>query len=77
MTVREIQAFLSEMYAVDVPPDFIRTVNDAVAAEGTAWQARPVDPMYRVAFFDALRVTIREDAVVRSKGRVPRAGDLA
>jgi putative transposase len=31
------------------------------------WQARPLEPMYPVVFFDALRVMIREDAVVRNK----------
>jgi transposase-like protein len=41
LTVREIQAFLLEMYAVDVSPDLISTVTDAVVAEVTAWQTRP------------------------------------
>ena len=67
MTVREIQGFLGEMYAVDVSPDFISSVTDAVMAEVSAWQARPLEMMYPVVFFDALRVKIREDAVVRSK----------
>ena len=67
MTVREIQAFLTDMYAVDVSPDLISTVTDAVVAEVTAWQTRPLEPMYPVVFFDALRVKIREEAVVRSK----------
>ena len=67
MTVREIQGFLSEMYATDVAPDFISGVTDAVLAEVTAWQARPLEPMYPVVFFDALRVKIREDNVVRNK----------
>ncbi len=67
MTVREIQGFLAEQYATEVSPDFISTVTDAVMAEVTAWQARPLDPMYPVVFFDALRVKIREDAVVRNK----------
>ena len=67
MTVREIQAFLAEMYGVDVSPDLISTVTDAVVAEVTAWQARPLEPMYPVVFFDALRVKIRDEAVVRSK----------
>jgi putative transposase len=31
----------------------------------TAWQARPLEPMYPVVFFDALRVKIRDEAVVR------------
>ena len=67
MTVREIQGFLGEMYRVEVLPDFISSVTDAVMAEVSAWQARPLEMMYPVVFFDALRVKIREDAVVRSK----------
>jgi putative transposase len=67
MTVREIQGFLADMYAVEVSPDLISTVTDAVVAEVTAWQGRPLEPMYPVVFFDALRVKIRDEATVRSK----------
>jgi transposase-like protein len=67
MTVRDIQAFLAEMYAVEVSPDLISTVTDAVVAEITTWQSRPLEPMYPVVFFDALRVKIRDEGVIRSK----------
>lgn len=67
MTVREIQGFLVEQYGTEVSPEFISSVTDAVLAEVGAWQARPLEPMYPVIFFDALRVKIREDAVVRNK----------
>ncbi len=67
MTMREIQGFLREQYGTDVSPEFISSVTDAVMAEVTAWQARPLEPMYPVVFFDCLRVKIREDAVVRNK----------
>ena len=67
MTVREIRGFLAEQYATEVSPEFISSVTDEVMAEVTAWQARPLEPMYPVIFFDALRVKIREDAVVRNK----------
>lgn len=67
MTVREIQGFLAEQYGAEVSPEFISSVTDAVMAEVTAWQSRPLEPMYPVVFFDALRVKIREDAVVRNK----------
>ena len=67
LTVREIQAFLRESYAVDVSPDLISTVTDAVIEEVTAWQTRPLEPLYPVVFFDALRVKIRDEATVRSK----------
>ena len=67
MTVREIQGFLAEQYGTEVSPDFISSVTDAVMTEVTAWQSRPLEVMYPVVFFDALRVKIREDAVVRNK----------
>jgi putative transposase len=67
MTVREIQAFLVEQYGTEVSPAFISSVTDAVMEEVTAWQARPLEVMYPVVFFDALRVKMREDGVVRSK----------
>ncbi len=67
MTVREIQGFLAEMYAVEVSPDLISTVTDGIVAEVTAWQSRPLERMYPVVFFDALRVKIRDEAMVRSK----------
>ena len=67
LTVREIQAFLHEMYAVEVSADLISTVTDAIVDEVTAWQARPLDRRYAVVFFDALRVKIRDEGVVRSK----------
>ncbi len=55
LTVREIQAFLSEMYGVDVSPDLISTVTDAVVGEVSAWQARsPASPVW-LAPFDASR----------------------
>src|SRR5450830_702815 len=77
MTVREIQGFLAEMYAVDVSPDLISSVTDAVMSEVTAWQARPLEAMYPVVFFDALRVKIRQDGVVRNKAVYLALGMLA
>jgi transposase-like protein len=67
MTVREIQGFMAEMYAVDVSPELISSVTDAVLGEVATWQARPLEAMYPVVFFDALRVKIRQDGVVRNK----------
>jgi putative transposase len=67
MTVREIQGFLADMYAVEVSPDLISPVTDGIVAEVTAWQSRPLERMYPVVFFDALRVKIRDEATVRSK----------
>lgn len=67
LSTREIQHYLHEIYAIEVSPDLISAVTDAVVAEVTAWQTRPLEPMYPVVFFDALRVKIRDEGVVRSK----------
>lgn len=77
MTVREIQGFLGEMYAVDVSPELISSVTDAVMSEVAAWQSRPLEAMYPVVFFDALRVKIRENGVVRNKAVYLALGVLA
>jgi putative transposase len=67
LTMREMQGYLGEMYGIEVSPALISTVTDAVLGEVTAWQNRPLEPVYPVVFFDALRVKIREDGVVRNK----------
>src|SRR6201996_383145 len=55
MTVREIQGHLAELYGTAVSPDLISKVTDAVLDEVRDWQNRPLDPVYPVVFFDALR----------------------
>ncbi len=67
MSVREIRAHLEDLYQVEVAPDLISTVTDEVLEEITAWQQRPLDACYPVVFFDALRVKIRDEGVVRTK----------
>jgi len=67
LTVREIQGYLAEAYGAEVGHDLISTVTDGVLAEVSAWQARPLEPVYAVVFFDAIRVKTREDNVVRNK----------
>jgi putative transposase len=67
LTVREIQGYLRETYGTEVGHDLISTVTDGVLGEVAAWQARPLEPVYPVVFFDALRVKTREDNVVRNK----------
>ncbi len=67
MTVREIQGHLLELYGLEVWPDLISTVTDAVLETVAEWQNRPLEPMYPLVFFDALRVKIRDEGLVRNK----------
>lgn len=77
MTVREIQGYLREMYTVEVSADFISSVTDAVMEEVTSWQSRPLERLYPVVMFDALRVKIRDEGVVRNKAVYLALGVLA
>jgi len=67
MTVREIKGHLEELYGIGVSPDLISRVTAEVIDEVKEWQSRPLDPLYVVVFFDALRVKIRDEGVVRNK----------
>jgi len=67
MTVRETQGHLRELYGIEVSPDLISTVTDAVLEQVAEWQSRPLDPVYALVFFDALRVKVRDEGTVRNK----------
>jgi putative transposase len=67
MTVREIRGHLEELYGIGVSPDLISRVTAEVLDEVKAWQSRPLERLYMVVFFDALRVKIRDEGVVRNK----------
>ncbi len=67
MTVREIQGHLKELYATDISADLISSVTDEVIDEIKDWQNRPLEPLYPVIIFDALRVKIRDEGVVKNK----------
>ena len=67
MSTREIVGHLRDLYGIEVSPDLISAVTDAVLEEVAAWQARPLEAVYPLIFFDALRVKIRDEGLVRNK----------
>jgi len=67
MTVRDIRAHLIEIYDVEVSPDLISKITDAVLEEVRDWQARPLDRVYPVLFLDALVCKVRTEGVVRNR----------
>ena len=67
LSVREIRGHLEEIYGIEVSPDLISAVTDAVLDEVAEWQNRPLDAVYPLIFFDAIRVKIRDEGFVRNK----------
>jgi putative transposase len=67
MSTREIQGHLRELYGIEVSPDLVSAVTDAVLEEVAEWQSRPLEPLYPLVFLDALRVKVRDEGTVRNK----------
>jgi putative transposase len=72
MSVREIGGHLEEIYGIDVSPDLISAVTDAVLDDVAEWQNRPLDVSYPLVFFDALRVKIRDEGFVATRRSTSR-----
>jgi transposase-like protein len=67
MTVRDISAHLSGLYGVDVGRDTVSRITDAVLEDVAAWRTRPLEQVYPIVYFDALRVKVREDRSVQNR----------
>jgi putative transposase len=67
LSVREVRGHLEEIYGIEVSPDLISAVTDAVLDEVAEWQNRPLDMMFPIVFFDCIRVKIRDEGFVRNK----------
>jgi putative transposase len=67
MSVREIQGHLRDLYGIEVSPDLVTAVTDAVLEEIAEWQNRPLEPLYPLVFFDAIWVKVRDEGTVRNK----------
>jgi Transposase, Mutator family len=71
MTTRDIRVHPREMYGVQVSPDLISRVADAVVDELAEWQSRPLDarvPVNRRTMMTLARASMTES---RSKHRPP------
>jgi len=66
MTVRDISAHLSELYGTEIGRDTISRITDAVLEDVEAWRTRPLETVYPIVYFDAMRVKVREDRSVRN-----------
>lgn len=66
MSTRDIEAFIQNLYGVSISPDYVSTITDRVLDDVREWQNRPLESVYPVAFFDALRVKIRSGASIKN-----------
>jgi len=67
MTVRDIQAHIAEVYQVEISPELVSRITDAVLPELREWQSRPLDPIYPILYLDAIVIKVRTDGRVRNR----------
>ena len=67
LTTREIAAHVGELYGIEISPDLVSAVTDAVLEEVGTWQSRGLEATYAVVFFDAIRVKIRNEGMVNNR----------
>ena len=67
LSTREIQAYLEDIYQMDVSPALISMVTDAVIQEVEEWRSRQLNELYPIVYFDALMVSVRDNGFVRKK----------
>ena len=67
MSTRDIQAYLQDLYGVEVGRDLISRVTDAVMDDARAWATRPLEDVYPIVFLDCLVLKIREGGSVQRR----------
>jgi putative transposase len=67
MTTRDIRGHIEEIYGVDISPDLVSRITDKLLPELKAWQARALEPVYPIVYFDGFVVKIRHNGVVRNR----------
>ena len=67
LSTRDIQAYLEDLYGVEVGRDLISRVTDAVMDDARAWASRPLDDVYPIVFLDCQVLKIREGGSVQRR----------
>jgi putative transposase len=67
LSVRDIRAHLAELYGVQVSPDLISRVTDAVMDDVREWAKRPLEDTYPIVFLDCMVLKIREGGSVQRR----------
>lgn len=67
MTVRDIQAYLEELYHTSISRDLISTITDGILEDVTSWRNRPLDRLYPIVYIDGFVSKCRLDGHVSNR----------
>lgn len=63
----DITEFIYETYGAEISEGFVSKVTNAVLEHAREWQSRPLQPVYALAYLDAIHIKCREDGKVVNK----------
>ncbi len=66
-STRTIQQTLKRLYGAEVSSTLISEVTSSVLEQVNAWQARPLESVYPIVYFDALFVKSREEGAAKTR----------
>ena len=61
MSQRDIAEQIKSLYDVDISPELVTKISEKIMPEVTAWQNRPLEPVYPFIFMDAIHYKVKED----------------
>ncbi|MFZ1292294.1 MAG: IS256 family transposase [Melioribacteraceae bacterium] len=62
MTTRDIQSHITELYGIDICPTLVSNITDKIVILAEQWQARPLEKIYPIVFFDAIHYKVRDES---------------
>lgn len=67
MSTRDIQAHVQEIYGAEISPTAVSHITEKVLEVAKEWQARPLQKIYPITYFDAIHYKVRENGKVITK----------
>ena len=63
LTTRDINAYLQDIYGVEISATQVSVMTDKVFPMIEAWQNRPLDSVYPIVYLDGIHFKVKEDGV--------------
>ena len=67
MSQRDISEQIKSLYDVDISPELVSKISEKIMPEVTAWQNRPLEPVYPFVFLDVIHYKVKENHQYQTK----------
>jgi len=64
MSYRDISAHISELYDTDISHTVLSQITDRIIPDVKAWQSRSQEPLYCIAWLDAMHYKVKVDGKI-------------